>query len=244
MAGAPMKTRTRTDQEVLVRLSKYLSLAVAMSRNQAKFFIRKGRLSVDGNVITDPEWDVAETSTVVFDGKPISIVTHQYVLMHKPASYSCTTKSAEYPSVLELLNNRPADRYYYFANVLAPEATGLVLFSDDARWTNRVKRRLLKKPRIYQIGTKRAFDEKQLEQIGQKWPETEKKSGPAFDVQVHGRRTLQLKTDNVGMQTIMEVFASADMAIETAQLQQLGRLSLGDLSEGDHLELTEDQIKI
>ncbi|MEM7501174.1 MAG: S4 domain-containing protein [Pseudomonadota bacterium] len=126
---------------MLVRLSKFLSLAVAMSRNQAKFFIRKGRLSVDGNAITDPEFDVADTSDVVFDGKPISIAAHQYVLMHKPASYSCTTKSTEYPSVLELLNDRPEDRYYYFANVLAPEATGLVLFSDDARWTSRIKRR-------------------------------------------------------------------------------------------------------
>ena len=216
-----------------------------MSRNQAKFFIRKGRLSVDGNVITDPEFDVAESSAVVFDGKPISIAAHQYILMHKPASYSCTTKSTEYPSVLELLNDRPEERYYYFANVLAPEATGIVLLSDDARWTSRIKRRLLKKPRVYQIRTKQSFSANQLEQLEGKWPSPpEEKSSPPPDIQVHDQQTLQLKTNNVGMQTIMEAFASADLAIETAHLQQLGRLDLGELSVGNYLGLTEDQIKI
>ena len=228
-----------------MRLSKFLSLAVAMSRNQAKFFIRKGRLSVDSNVITDPEFDVADASAVVFDGKPISIPAHQYILMHKPASYSCTTKSTEYSSVLELLNDRPEDRYYYFANILAPEATGLVLFSDDARWTSRIKRRLLKKPRAYLVRTMHPFDEKQLQQLEKNWPSTpEEKSSPALDIQVHDPQTLQFKTNNVGMQTIMEVFASAGLTIETAHLQQLGRIDLGELSVGDYLELTEDQIKI
>ena len=216
-----------------------------MSRNQAKFFIRKGRLSVDGNVITDPEFDVGEASVVVFDGKPISIAAHQYVLLHKPASYSCTTKSTEYPSVLELLKNRQEDRYYYFANVLAPAATGIVLLSDDARWTSRIKRRLLKKPRVYQIRTKQPFKENQLEQLKGKWPSTsEDKNSSALDIQVRDQQMLQIKTNNVGMQTIMEVFASADLAIEMARLQQLGRLDLGELNVGDYLELTEGQVKI
>ena len=228
-----------------MRLSKFLSLAVAMSRNQAKFFIRKGRLSVDGNVITDPYFEVADASHVVFDGEPISIAEYQYILLHKPAFYGCTTKDTEHASVLELLKNRSEDHYYYFANVLAPEVTGLVLLSDDARWTNRIKRRLLKKPRVYQVRSKKIISEGQLQQIKEAWLATsENKIGPVLDIQKHDQNTLLLKTGNVGTQKIMEAFSSVDLAIETPHLQQIGRLSISDLSEGDYLEFTEDEIKI
>jgi len=32
--------------------------------------------------------------------------------------------------------------------------------------------------------------------------------------------------------------------IETLHLERIGRLSLGDLTEGDYLELTENEIKV
>jgi len=109
-----------------MRLSKFLSLSVAMSRNQAKFFIRKGRLSVDGTVVTDPEFDLVESNRVVFDGKPIAMAGFQYIVLHKPLSYACVAKGSEPPSVLTLLNADSDERYFYYANVLGPDATGLV----------------------------------------------------------------------------------------------------------------------
>ena len=228
-----------------MRLSKYLSLAVAMSRNQAKFFIRKGRLSVDGSVITDPYFEVANGSHVVFDGKPIAVSEYQYILLHKPASYSCTTKDTEPPSVLDLLKDRVESQYYYFANILAPEVTGLVLLSDDARWTNRIKRRLLKKPRVYQVRSKTHISEEQFQRIKEaRLATADNESAPVLDIQKEDQTTLRVTTGNVGIQKIMEFFSSMDLAIETPHLQQLGRLSIGDLSEGDYLELTEGEIVI
>ncbi|MEM1176696.1 MAG: S4 domain-containing protein, partial [Pseudomonadota bacterium] len=117
-----------------MRLNVFLSLSVAMSRNQAKFFIQKGRLYVDGNVVTDPYFEVPDDSLVTFDGKPISIASHRYIVLHKPPAYTCTTRDSTLPSVLSLLQDRKDDDYFYFANVLGPEQTGLVLLSNDARW--------------------------------------------------------------------------------------------------------------
>lgn len=207
-----------------------------MSRNQAKFFIRKGRLSVDGNVVTDPYFEVAEASHVVFDGNSISISEYRYILLHKPALYACTTKDTEHTSVIKLLKSRSEDDYYYFANTLAPEATGLILLSDDARWTSRMKRRLLRKPRVYRIRSKTIINDDQLQQISE--------AGLVLDVQRHDPSTLLLKTSDVGMQKIIEICASVDMAIEAPHLQQLGRLRIEDLAEGEYLELAEEEIRI
>ena len=89
-----------------MRLSKFLTLSVAMSRNQAKFFIRKGRVSVDGKVVTDPNSDLANDSHVIFDGKRISIVGYKYIVLHKPRSYVCAIGDTEFASALELIDDR------------------------------------------------------------------------------------------------------------------------------------------
>jgi len=224
-----------------MRLSKFLSLSVAMSRNQAKFFIRKGRVSVDGNVIADPNFELADTSHTSFDGKPISIVAYQYVLLHKPASYVCKAKDKEYTSVLELLENRSENRYY-FANVLGPELTGLVVLSDDARWTNRMQRKLLKKPCNYQATLGKIISEDQLRRINETLLETsENQIGLIIDIQKQDGKTLLLSMKRNHIQDILDIFSSMGLSIETLRLQQLGRLSLGDLKEGGYLELTENE---
>ena len=228
-----------------MRLSKFLSLSVAMSRNQAKFFIRKGRVSVDGDVITDPNLELADTSHVIFDGKPTSIAAYHYFLLHKPASYICKIKDTQYASVLELVKNRSKDRYYYFANVLGAEQTGLVLLSDDARWTNRMQRKLSKKPCVYQAKSKKIISDDQLRLMTEAClAVSENQIGPTINIQKQDKKTLLLSMNQTQITEIINIFSSVDLAIETLHLQQIGRLSLGDLPEGDYLEFTENEVKV
>ncbi len=228
-----------------MRLSKFLSLSVAMSRNQAKFFIRKGRVSVDGDVITDPNSEIADTSLVIFDGKPISIAAYHYVLLHKPASYICKTKDTQYASVLELVKNRSEDRYYYFANVLGAELTGLVLLSDDAHWTTRMQRKLSKKPCVYQAKSKNIISDDQLRQVKEACLVfSENQIGRTINIQEQDEKTLLLSMNQTHISEIKDILSSVDLDIETLHLEQIGRLSLGDLTEGDYLELAENEIKV
>ena len=228
-----------------MRLSKFLSLSVAMSRNQAKFFIRKGRVSVDSKLITDPNCEIADTCHVTFDGKPICISAYHYFLLNKPAAYICAGKHAEYPSVLELVKDRSEDHHYYFANVLAPELTGLVLLSDDARWTSRMRRKLLKKSCIYHARSTEGFNEDQFQQIKNAWlSSSEIQTGPIVDIQKQDERTVLLKTNQPRVEEIMDIFSPVAQSLERLHLQQMGRLSLGKLIEGDYLELTENEIKV
>ena len=85
-----------------MRLIKFLTLSVSMTRNQAKFFIRKGRASVDGKIVTDPDLELSQTSEVRYDGKPINICQFKYIMIHKPISYF-VFNDEKYPSLLNLL---------------------------------------------------------------------------------------------------------------------------------------------
>ena len=228
-----------------MRLSTYLSLSIAMSRNQARFFIRKGRVCVGSGVITDPDFELKDTDRVFFDGKPISDSAHKYFLLNKPASYVCFVKHAEYASALDLLKNRPDDHYFYFANVLGPELTGLVLLSDDANWTSRMQRRLLRKPCVYHARSKERIGDDKCEQVKSTWlASTETQNSVVTDIKRRDERTLVLSTDQSQVGRMTEIFSSVDLSLETLSLQQLGKLHLGDLAEGDYLELKKSEIDI
>ena len=228
-----------------MRLSRFLSLYIAMSRNQARFFIKKGRVCVGSKVITDPNFELVETDRVIFDGKPVAVSAYKYFLLHKPAGYVCLVKHGKYASALELLDDSRDDHYYYFANILAPELTGLVLLSDDTRWASRMQRRLLKKQCVYRVRTKEPLSDAEFEQIKRAWlAPRESHTNAITDIRKQDERTLLLSTEQSRVQEIAEMFSSANLSLENLCLQQLGRLNLGDLSEGDYLEFNESEIEI
>ena len=228
-----------------MRLSKFLSLSVAMSRNQAKFFIRKGRVSVDGNLVTDPNLELSNTSDIIFDGKPISIIPYSYILLHKPKSYVCATRKSDHTSVLELLKSRSEERYYHFANVLDADLTGMVVLSDNAHWTSRMKRKLQNKMCVYQVGLKQDFNEIQLNKISEAvLAHSRSQIDAAIDIQKEDEKTVLVTTNQARTKEIMDIFSSMNLIIEKFHLQKIGRLSLDSLSEGDYLELSESDMKI
>ena len=54
-----------------MRLAKFLAHAGVASRRAAEAIIADGRVTVDGEVVTDPARDVDERSGVTVDGEPV-----------------------------------------------------------------------------------------------------------------------------------------------------------------------------
>ena len=225
-----------------MRLIKFLTLSVAMSRNQAKFFIKRGRVSVNGKAKTDPDFELIDSSQVLFDGKPISIIEHQYIVLHKPPSYECASTNQQNKSILELIKNLSEKRSYHFANILAPELTGIVLLSDDIRWVSRMRLRLQKKTWIYQVRLINNANEVILEQLKSALSENE--ITPTIEIDERDKRSILLHLSQTQGTEIVTILASLNLKIATLQLKQIGRLNLGELKEGDYLELMENEVKI
>jgi len=212
------------------------------SRNQAKFFIKRGRVSVNGKTKTDPDFELLDSSLVLFDGKPISIIEHQYIVLHKPPSYECAPTNKQNKSILDLIKNRSEKRSYHFANILAPELTGIVLLSNDIRWVSRMKLRLQKKTWIYRIRLKNNANEVIVEQLKSALSENE--ITPTIAIDDEDKRSILLHLSQTQGTEIVTTLASLNLKVATLQLKQLGRLNLGELKEGDYLELMENEVKI
>ena len=88
-------------------------------------------------------------------------------MLNKPPYYACITEDKEYPSVLNLIKDQATDRTYYFANTLGPLETGLVLLSNDIRWTSRLNLRLQKKSCIYHITLANDINEDHIKNLSE-----------------------------------------------------------------------------
>ena len=228
-----------------MRLVKFLTLCVAMSRNQGKFFIRKGRVSVDGKVTTDPDFELLDGSRVFYDGKHIAIKENQYIVLNKPPHYACINEDKEYPSVLNLIKDQAIDRTYYFANTLGPLETGLVLLSNDIRWTSRLNLRLQKKSCIYHIISENDINEDHIKNLREIWLASSGNKMPkSFDIQKQNKNTLLIRTSQARSAEIMAALSSTKLTIKQLQLQQLGKMGIGELAEGDYVQAKENEVQI
>ena len=77
-----------------IRLQKYLADAGIASRRKAEELILQGKVSVNGNVITELGTKVIPNhDKVVYQGKEVSIKQENvYILLNKPIGYVTTAK--------------------------------------------------------------------------------------------------------------------------------------------------------
>jgi 23S rRNA pseudouridine2605 synthase len=120
-----------------MRLSRYLAHGGVSSRRGAEELIRAGRVTVGGEVVTDPARDVDESSEVLFDGGAVRPLDDSVVIaLNKPAGVVSTARDTHgRPTVVELVGAR---RRLYPVGRLDADTTGLILLTDDGELANRL----------------------------------------------------------------------------------------------------------
>jgi 23S rRNA pseudouridine2605 synthase len=95
--------------------------------------VEDGRLSVDGQVITDPAHTVGPDSQILLDEKPLKPVRPTYFAFNKPPRVVCNpADGADRRQVLEYLP--PDIPGLATAGRMDSRTTGLILVSNDAGW--------------------------------------------------------------------------------------------------------------
>ena len=115
----------------MIRLDKYLADTGAASRREAKAYIRRGEVTVDGVPARAPEQKVAETAVVCLRGQPLRYQAYHYYMLHKPAGILTATADRSQPTVLDLFPPELRRFGLVPAGRLDKDTTGLLLITDD-----------------------------------------------------------------------------------------------------------------
>lgn len=113
-----------------IRLDKYLTQVRNLSRSEAKQYIKKGRVLLDGAPAKKPEQKLdPEQSIVLVDGEPCRYQEYVYLMLHKPQGVVSATEDAADRTVLDCVD--AGGRRLFPVGRLDKDTEGLLLLTDD-----------------------------------------------------------------------------------------------------------------
>ena len=119
-----------------MRLAKFLAHAGVASRRTAEEIVRDARVTVDGEVVTDPARDVNESNAVALDGRLVEPEPHEVHALNKPPGVVSTARDTHgRPTVVQLVRSR---RRLYPVGRLDADTTGLILLTNDGELAERL----------------------------------------------------------------------------------------------------------
>lgn len=114
-----------------MRLDKYLSEMKIGTRSEVKLFIKKGMVTVNGEVIRKPEFSVLqEKDSVSYLDNEVIYEPYLYYLLHKPTGVVSATKDNVYPTVIDLLDVARKEELFPVGR-LDVDTVGLLLLTND-----------------------------------------------------------------------------------------------------------------
>ena len=121
------------------RLDKILVSQGIGSRKEVQKIIRSKRVSVDGEIITKPDFKLdAESSHLTLDGQALEIKEHIYIMLNKPAGVlSSMSDPFGGRTVADLIRGQVAERLVPVGR-LDKDSEGLLLMSNDGDLTLRL----------------------------------------------------------------------------------------------------------
>ena len=120
-----------------MRLDKYICDCTGLTRNQAGKLIRQRAITVNGNVAKQAAMKLSAADEVQLDGESISPIGLRYLVMNKPAGYVCGLDDPHHPAVFSLLDEPAAEKIHSVGR-LDVDTTGLLLLTDDGKWSHRI----------------------------------------------------------------------------------------------------------
>jgi 16S rRNA pseudouridine516 synthase len=134
-----------------MRLDKFICKSTALTRIEAVQKIRGGAVSVNGAIASNEATQVHENNSVTLRGVRLKARDFRYILMHKPAKTICSNIDEAYPSLFNYLNLSNISELHV-AGRLDADTTGLVLITDDGRWSFNITRPTQAGKKVYRVG--------------------------------------------------------------------------------------------
>jgi 23S rRNA pseudouridine2605 synthase len=224
-----------------VRLAKFLAHGGVASRRRAERIISSGRVTVRGEVVTDPARDVGEGDDVRVDGSRVGAEAREVWVVNKPAGVVSTAREpGERPAVVELVDS-PARLYP--VGRLDADSTGLLLLTNDGELANRLTHPRYGVAKAYRARLARPPSERDLGRLRRGVSLEDGRTAPAEVSRVGEREVEIVLREGRNRQVRRMVEAVGNRVLELRRVR-FGPLELGDLPEGASRRLTPEEVAL
>lgn len=129
------------------RIDKIISSQFNLSRSVARTDIRKGKVSVNGEVVRDPSFQTnPDLCEITYGGQALCYKKYIYVLMNKPKGVLSASSDKSRETVVDLVPEPLKRNNLFPVGRLDKDTTGLLIITDDGDFAHKV---LSPKNKIY-----------------------------------------------------------------------------------------------
>jgi len=226
-----------------MRLEKDLARRSGISRKQARTWIRRGRVTVDGAVVRDPAHRVGEGIHLALDGRPLGLPPVA-VAFHKAVGVQCTVGD---PLGRRSLEEEAAELLTFGLHPvgrLDADSEGLLLFLADGQATQRLLHPKRGVPKRYEAWVDGRIPDDLAERLDAGVATAE----GVFRAELHavestedgGRVTLSVTEGKYRM--VRRMLANVDLPVTRLVRRAFGPVELGALPVGRWRELTAKEL--
>ena len=226
-----------------IRIDKYLSVALGVSRTDAKNLLKKGKISVDGVLVSKPETKVSEDAKVWCGEDVLSYKKYIYLLMNKPEGILSASTDKRVKTVIDIIPEHLKRAGLFPVGRLDKNTTGMLIITDDGDFGHKVTspKSLIEKRYLVKLDG----------EVKEEYIAVFEKGITLADGEECMPAKLEILSENNAVVTIREgkyhqikrMFGTVGLGVNALKRLSIGKLTLPKgLPEGEVIELNNDEI--
>ena len=225
-----------------MRLDKFVCKSTVLTKPEAVELIKAGQVTVNGAIEVNEATQVHENNDLRLNGDILKARDFRYIIMHKPAGTICSNIDEAYPSLFNHLSvENPSE--LHIAGRLDADTTGMVLITDDGRWSFNITSPNKECSKVYRVKLSKdiAMDATEKFKAGIKLQGEQNLTRPAALEVLTAREVLLTITEGKFHQ-VKRMFSAIGNKVISLHRESIGNVKL-DVEEGQWRYLTPKEIK-
>lgn len=227
----------------MIRLDKFLCEMEIGTRSQVKDMVKKGMVSVDGEVIKKADFKFDETAAkVCVNGKELSYQKFYYYMLNKPQGVVSATADHHDRTVLDLLKDAPGKDLFPVGR-LDKDTEGLLLITNDGELSHNLLSPKKHVDKTYLVETKEPVVEDMILKLEQGVDIGEEKLTLPAKVNKLEDKKIELTITEGKFHQVKRMLKAVDNEVIYLKRLSMGSLKLDtELALGEYRSLTDDEI--
>ena len=230
----------------MIRLQKAIADSGFCSRRKAEEYIINGKVSVNGNIITELGTKVESNDEIIVDGNVISKQDKEYYVFYKPRGVICSTNDDKgRKTVVDFFES---NKRLYPVGRLDYDTTGIIFLTNDGDFTNMILHPKNNIPKVYIAKLEGIIDGYEIKKIKSgviidnfkvvpdrvKLKSADKKSNTCIvEIIVHDGKNHEVK----------KIFESVKHNVIKLKRESIGFIDLTGLKSGEYRKLSIKEVK-
>jgi 16S rRNA pseudouridine516 synthase len=226
-----------------MRLDRFLIRRGVHSGKEVARLLADGMVQVDGKIEVSGLIKINRFSRVELDGEILQAQEAVYLMLHKPAGYLSATTDPLHPTVIELIDH-PLRHELHLAGRLDRASTGLLLLTNDGRWSKGVTEPVEEISKVYRVTTRDRISPETADIFarGIYFAYEDLTTRPAV-LEVLGEREALLTIHEGRYHQVKRMFHAVGNQVLSLHRERIGLLALDEsLPPGKYRRLTADEI--